>query len=124
MLLQFRTAGLDDELARAVCERDGMLNASFPYTDVPETLRRLKAKGCLIAVVSDIHYDLRPHFVHHRLEQYVDAWALSYQHGWVKPEAEAFLTALRLLGLRPSEARWWATGRAGTAARRRPASPR
>jgi len=103
-LLQFRVAGLDKELALAIYERDGMLDASFPYTDVPHVLRELKARGARIAVVSDIHYDLRPHFRNHGLDGFVDAWALSYEHGWVKPEPEAFLTALRLLDVRPEEA--------------------
>lgn len=81
-----------------------MLDASFPYPDAPEVLRELKARGCRIAVVSDIHYDLRPHFKHHGLDGFIDAWALSYEHGWVKPEPEAFLTALRMLALGAGEA--------------------
>ena len=98
-LLHFRTAGLDDELAQAIYELDGMLDASFPYPDAPRVLQELKARGCRIAVVSDIHYDLRPHFRHHGLDRLIDAWAFSYEHGWVKPEPEAFLTPLRMLGL-------------------------
>ncbi len=103
-LLLFRTAGLDDELARAIYERDGMLDASFPYPDVAEVLHELRAAGCQIAVVSDIHYDLRPQFRHHGLDGLIDAWSLSYEHGHVKPEPEAFLIALRQLGLEPGEA--------------------
>jgi FMN phosphatase YigB (HAD superfamily) len=103
-LLLFQTAGLDDELARAIYERDGLLDASFPYTDVAETLCELKARGARIAIVSDIHYDLRPHFRNHGLDGFIDAWAFSYEHGWVKPEPEAFQTALRLLDLAPHEA--------------------
>jgi HAD superfamily hydrolase (TIGR01509 family) len=103
-LLHFRTAGLDDALARAIYERDGMLDASFPYPDAPRVLREVKARGCRIAVLSDIHYDLRPHFRHHGLDGLIDAWAFSYEHGWTKPEPEAFLTALRMLDLSPAEA--------------------
>ena len=103
-LLHLRTAGLDDDLALAIYERDGMLDASFPYPDAAGVLRELKARGCRIAVLSDIHYDLRPHFRHHQLDGLIDAWALSYEHGWTKPEPEAFLTALRLLHLAPHEA--------------------
>jgi putative hydrolase of the HAD superfamily len=79
-----------------------MFDATFPYPDVPRVLGELKAKGCRIAVASDIHYDLRPVFKHHGLDHYIDAWALSFEHGWVKPEPEAFKTALRLLDLRAS----------------------
>lgn len=103
-LLLFRTAGLDDELALAIYERDGALDASFPYVDAPETLRELKRRGLLIVIVGDIHYDLRPHFRNHRLDGCIDAWALSFEHGWVKPEPEAFLMALRLLKVEPLEA--------------------
>jgi FMN phosphatase YigB (HAD superfamily) len=99
-----RTAGLDHDLARAIYERDGMPDASFPYPDTAETLAALKARGVRIAVVSDIHYDLRPLFAHHGLDGLIDAWALSYEHGWVKPEPGAFLTALTLLDLEPPEA--------------------
>jgi FMN phosphatase YigB (HAD superfamily) len=103
-LLHFRTAGLDDDLAQAIYERDGMLDASFPYLDTAGVLRELKSRGCRMAVVSDIHYDIRPHFRHHGLDGLIDAWALSYEHGWTKPDPEAFWTALRMLDLQPSEA--------------------
>lgn len=103
-LLHFRTAGLDEALALAIYERDGAFDASFPYSDAPAVLRHLKAKGCRIAILSDIHYDLRPIFHHYGLDGLIDAWALSYEHGWVKPEPDAFLTALRLLHLEPSAA--------------------
>jgi FMN phosphatase YigB (HAD superfamily) len=103
-LLHFRTAGLDDALALAIYERDGMLDASFPYPDAPGVLRELKERGCRVAVLSDIHYDLRPHFRHHNLDGLIDAWALSFEHGWTKPEPESFLTALRMLDVAPDEA--------------------
>ncbi len=103
-LFHFQKAGLDDELARAIYERDGMLDASFPYPETSRVLSQLKSKGCRIAIVSDIHYDLRPLFRHHGLDGYVDAWALSFEHGWVKPEPEAFLTALQMLKLEPEAA--------------------
>jgi len=103
-LLHLKRAGLDDELAVAIYERDGHLEASFPYTDVPVVLRELKVLGARIAVVSDIHYDLRPHFRSHDLAGFIDAWSFSYEHGWVKPAPEAFLTAVRLLDVAPGEA--------------------
>ncbi len=104
MLFHFNKVGLDDELALAVYERDGAIDASFPYPHTRRVLSQLKDKGCRIAVVSDIHYDLRPLFRHHNLDGYINAWALSFEHGWVKPEPEAFLTALRMLKLEAEEA--------------------
>ena len=43
-LLHFRRAGLDDDLALSIYERDGMLDASFPYPDAARVLRQLKEK--------------------------------------------------------------------------------
>jgi FMN phosphatase YigB (HAD superfamily) len=102
-LLHFRRAGLDEELALAVYERDGALDVSVPYPDTGPVLRRLKELGVRIAIVSDIHFDLRPFFVAHGIDDCIEAYALSYQHGWVKPDAAAFRTALDMIGLQPAE---------------------
>jgi putative hydrolase of the HAD superfamily len=72
-MLHFRTAGLDEALAQAVYELDGRPEASVPYPDTPAALKELKARGCRVAVVSDIHYDLRPLFAHYGLDGFVDA---------------------------------------------------
>ena len=103
MLFHFKRAGLDDELALAIYERDGMSDASFPYPDTSRVLSQLKAKGCRIAIVSDIHYNLRPLARHYEVDGLIDAWALSFEHGWVKPEPEAFISALRMLNLEAQE---------------------
>jgi len=103
-LLQLRVAGFDDELALAVLERDGNLAASFPYPDTAEVLRALKANGARVAVLSDIHYDVRPHFEAHRIADCIDAYVLSYQHGCQKPDPRMFLLALEALGVDAREA--------------------
>lgn len=103
-LLQLRVAGFDDELALAVLERDGNLVASFPYPDAAEVLRALKARGARVAVISDIHYDLRPHFAAHGLADYIDAYVLSYQHRRQKPDPQLFLLALQALRVDAGEA--------------------
>ena len=36
-------------------------------------MRALHEHGTRVAVVSDIHYDIREHFVRHELDGYVDA---------------------------------------------------
>lgn len=92
VMLLFKTAGLDEELARAVYERDGTPGSCFPYPDAPGVLAGLTARGYRIAIVSDIHFDLRPIFERHNLARFIDAWALSFEHGWVKPEPEPFRT--------------------------------
>ena len=52
-----------------------------------------------VAVVSDIHYDIRDHFRRHDLDQYVDAYVLSFEHGCQKPDAEMFTRALDALAV-------------------------
>ncbi len=104
VLRQFKFAGLDEELSHAIYARDGCVDASFPYPDAPGVLRALKAGGCRVAVVSDIHYDLRAHFEHHGLREFVDAWVFSFEHDFQKPEPKGFLLALDLLQATPAEA--------------------
>jgi HAD superfamily hydrolase (TIGR01549 family) len=98
----FRAIGLDDELATAIYERDGHPDASFPFDDVGAVMHTLKEHGKKIALVSNIHYDLREHFHRHGLDGYVDAWVFSYEHGCQKPDAEMFTRALEVLGV-PAE---------------------
>jgi FMN phosphatase YigB (HAD superfamily) len=102
-LLEFQLAGFDDELALAVWKRDGDLGASRPYSDTPQVLRALKSRGVRIGVISDIHYDLRPHFEHHRLADCIGTFTLSFQHGYQKPDPRLFEIALQALGSRPAE---------------------
>lgn len=55
----FRQAGLDSELAEALYRLD-LDPASHPlYPDVPDVLAAIRALGVKIALVSDIHFDLR-----------------------------------------------------------------
>ena len=98
-LAWLRAAGLDDELAIAIWARDGHPDASFPFPDTAPVLRDLHVRGIRVAIVSDIHYDLRDHFAHHGLAEFVDAYVLSYAHGCQKPDAEMFELALDALGV-------------------------
>ena len=45
----------------AVWRRDGEPDATFPFADARGALERLQQHGGAIAVVSDIHYDIRDH---------------------------------------------------------------
>ena len=62
-------------------------------------MRRCTSTASEIAVVSDIHYDIRDHFRRHDLDRYVDAYVLSFEHGCQKPDAEMFTLALDALGV-------------------------
>jgi FMN phosphatase YigB (HAD superfamily) len=97
-LLELRLAGIDDELALAICERDGDVAATMPYPDTPRVLGDMKSRGMRIGRISDIHYDIRRHFVHHGLEHLVDSYTLSFEHGVQKPDPRLFQIALQTLG--------------------------
>jgi HAD superfamily hydrolase (TIGR01509 family) len=103
-LAWFRLAGLDDELARALYALD-LEPASHPfYPDAPGVLRALHERGCRIAVVSDIHFDLRPEFAAADLDACVDAFVLSFEHGIQKPDRRMFELALDALAVDAEDA--------------------
>ena len=103
-LLGLGLAGLDEDLALAVWQQDGEIGTSLPYADTEGALSALKRRGAAIAVVSDIHYELAPHFAAYGLESYVDSYILSYQFGTQKPDERLFQAALDALGVRAEEA--------------------
>jgi HAD superfamily hydrolase (TIGR01549 family) len=95
----FAEAGLDPELAHALyeVESDGSLN---PFADdAASVLSTLKARGVRTAIISDIHFDLRPVFRRAGLDEFVDHFVLSFEHGTQKPEPGLFQIALAALGL-------------------------
>jgi len=103
-LAWFRAAGLDDELAVAIWSRDGHPDATFAFPDAAPVMAAIRAAGKDIAVVSDIHYDIRDHFHRHDLDRYVDTYVLSFEHGVQKPDAAMFTLALDALGVTPERA--------------------
>jgi len=94
-----REVGVDDELAIAIWARDGHPDATFAFPDAARVMAALHAHGIRMAVVSDIHYDIREHFRRHDLDRYVDVYVLSFEHGCQKPDAEMFTRALEALGV-------------------------
>lgn len=87
---------LYDELAQPDVDRFA--------TDVERTLATLKTAGVRVAVVSDVHFDIRPWFVKAGLDGYVDRFVLSFEHGVCKPDPAIFRLALDALGVGPEEA--------------------
>jgi FMN phosphatase YigB (HAD superfamily) len=98
-LTWFKACGIDDELAVAIWARDGHPDVSFPYSDAAPVLRTLRDAGIRIAVVSDIHYDIREHFVRHALDEYVDVYVLSFEHDMQKPDEAMYVKAIDALGV-------------------------
>jgi putative hydrolase of the HAD superfamily len=77
--------------------------AWHPYPDTEATLKELRRRHVPVAVVSNIGWDLRPVFRHHGVDQLVNAFVLSYEHGAQKPDPALFQLACTALGRRPDQ---------------------
>jgi HAD superfamily hydrolase (TIGR01509 family) len=89
--------GLAEALYDRLLDPDGWL----PYADTEPTLRTLHDAGIKVAVVSNVGFDIRPHFAAWGLDALVDAFALSYEVGRTKPDPAIFLRACGMLGADP-----------------------
>jgi FMN phosphatase YigB (HAD superfamily) len=98
-LAWFRAAGIDDDLAVAIWARDGHPDATYAFEDALPVMAAMRAAGRGVAVVSDIHYDIRDHFRRHDRDEFVDSYVLSCEHGIQKPDAEMFTLALDALAV-------------------------
>ncbi|GHS86773.1 hypothetical protein AGMMS50218_07290 [Actinomycetota bacterium] len=101
----FRAAGLDAELSAVLYAVESDVHANPFACDVGPLLRALRDAGVRVAIVSDIHVDLRPAFAAQRepdgssWADLIDAWVLSFEVGVAKPAAAMFVLALERLGL-------------------------
>ena len=100
----FQDAGLDPDLAAALYEVESDPTHNPFAQDAGAVLRAIKAERVRVAVVSDIHFDIRPAFRRAGLEDLVDVFVLSFEHGVQKPQAEIFQLALKRLGVAPHRA--------------------
>ena len=89
--------GLADALYDRLLGPEGWL----PYADTMSTLRTLHDAGIKVAVVSNIGFDIRPHFDAWGMSSLIDAYALSFELGRVKPDPAIFLRACGMLGVDP-----------------------
>jgi FMN phosphatase YigB (HAD superfamily) len=69
-------AGLDSELATALYEAEWDPANRPPYPDVLDALASLANGGARVAIVSDIHFDIRAESAS-TIGRYVDAYVLS-----------------------------------------------
>jgi HAD superfamily hydrolase (TIGR01509 family) len=88
-------------LAEALYDRLLRPAGWLPYADTAPTLRTLHEAGIRVAVVSNIGFDIRPHFAAWGLDDLIDAFALSYEVGRTKPDPAIFLRACGMLGVDP-----------------------
>ncbi|MGW3355303.1 HAD family hydrolase [Streptomyces bungoensis] len=91
----------DPALHDALYDRHMTPAAWSPYPDAAEVLRTLRERGIGVGVVSNIGWDLRPVFREHGLDEFVDAYVLSYEHGVQKPDPRLFSVACAELGVEP-----------------------
>ncbi|GAC51416.1 MULTISPECIES: HAD family hydrolase [Gordonia] len=70
-----------------------------PFADTVEVLTRLADTGVPIGIVSNIAFDLRKVLALHGIDHLVDAYALSYEVGAIKPEPRLFRAALDPIGV-------------------------
>ncbi|MDG4861932.1 HAD-IA family hydrolase [Streptomyces sp. T-3] len=94
----------DPALHDALYDRHMTAAAWQPYPDAHEVLAELRERGIGVAIVSNIGWDLRPVFRAHGLDTYVDAYALSYEHGIQKPAPQLFAAACDALAVAPENA--------------------
>lgn len=99
----FSDAGLDDDLSDALYAVESDPTHNHFADDVAETLRAVRDRGCQVAILSDIHFDLRPAFVAAGLDRFVDEYVLSFERGVQKPSPAIFHAALDALGSRPEQ---------------------
>lgn len=93
----FADAGMDLELAHALYAVESDYRHNPFATDAAETLSKIKDAGTSIAVLSDIHFDLRPAFTAAGMSGVVDAFVLSFEQGVQKPDPAMFAAALAAL---------------------------
>jgi len=96
--------GLGPGMAEAAYERVLDPAAWQPYPDTVAALRRVRAAGLPVAVVSNIAWDIRDVFARHGALELVDEFVLSYVEGAMKPDPIIFRTACRRIGVAPEDA--------------------
>ncbi len=96
-------AGLDSQLVEALYfEESNTQNSPFA-DDVYETFSQVFEMGIRIAILSDIHFDIRPAFQETGLDGFVDSYVLSFEHGFQKPDRRIFECVLSSLSVEPQE---------------------
>lgn len=96
--LLFERAGLDLDLAHALLHVDEHEDFRPLFPDVLAVLEDLRAQGCRLIVLSDIHFDIRPLLTRQGAGRFIDDYVLSFEQGVQKPDPRMFEFALQLSG--------------------------
>jgi HAD superfamily hydrolase (TIGR01509 family) len=89
--------GLPEALYERLLRPDGW----HPYRDAKAVLAELHARAIPVALVSNIGFDIRPLVEAMGLAGYVDAYVLSYELGYCKPDPAVFVAACAAVGAEP-----------------------
>lgn len=89
-------------LGEALYEREIHPLGWEPFPDTEEVLGALFSAGVPVGVVSDTGWDIRPVFAARALDQLVDVFCLSCEHGVAKPAPRLFEAACDELGAEPT----------------------
>jgi putative hydrolase of the HAD superfamily len=73
------------------------------YPDVPGALRRVRAMGLRIGLISNTHRCLSSFESHFELDGLISATVSSFEHGFMKPHPSIFRAALALMDAAPEE---------------------
>ena len=99
-----RGLGLDDELVTSLYDVESDPAVNVFADDAATTMHRLKDAGLRLAVVSDIHLDIRPAFDAAGLAGTIDVFTLSVEQGMQKPDPAMFTRTLSALAVAADEA--------------------
>lgn len=97
-------ATVEESLATALYDRLLLADGWELYADTLPVLRALRAAGVPVAVVSNIGFDLRALAADLGFADLVDAFVLSYETGYIKPDPAIFWRACAALRVDPSRA--------------------
>ncbi|GAB7189955.1 HAD-IA family hydrolase [Kineococcus sp. NUM-3379] len=100
----FADAGFDRELSEALYAVESDHRHNRFASDAVETLQQLRSAGVRVAVLSDVHFDIRPAFAGAGMEGLVDTFVLSFEQGVQKPDPVMFAAALEGLGAAAEDA--------------------
>jgi FMN phosphatase YigB (HAD superfamily) len=97
-----------DELSAGLAEFTYELDSSpagwEPYPDAVPVLTELRRQDIRIGIVSDCGWDIRAAFKLHGVDDLVDSYDLSFEHGVCKPAAAIFASACSQLSVDPNRA--------------------